>query len=133
MAQSVAYQFSGTIASHRGRGRQLAVPTLNITPPAEVPDGIYAGFVLHADPQGRIQRFPAAIFVGAAITFGETDRQAEAHILDATVDMTGSITLELTHFIRPNQQFADAAALQEQMVWDIQTIKQCLQELSKNV
>lgn len=133
MAQPVAYQFSGAIAPHRGRGRQLAVPTLNIAPPAEVPDGIYAGFVLHADLHQQLQRWPAAIFVGAAITFGETERQAEAHILDAAVDMTGTITLELTHFIRPNQQFPDAAALQAQMAWDIAAIKQCLQESSKSV
>lgn len=130
MAQAVQYQFSGPISAHRGRGRQLAVPTLNIQPPAEVPDGIYAGFVLKSTVQA-VQRFPAAIFVGAAITFGETERQAEAHVLDAAVDMTGEITLELTHFIRGNYQFPDAAALQTQMAKDIVEIKQCLQELSK--
>ena len=109
----------------------MQVPTLNITAPAEIPDGIYAGFVVKGT-SGATQRFPAAIFIGAAVTFGETERQAEAHILDAAIDMMGEITLELTHFIRPNQQFPDASSLQHQMQQDIVEIKQCLQELSKN-
>lgn len=114
------YRMSGEVRAHRGRGRALGVPTLNIAAPDTVPDGVYAGRVV-ADQR----RFPAAVFVGAATTFGETDRQVEAHILDADIDLTGQITVELTHFIRPNQTFADATALQQQMVADLIAIKQC--------
>lgn len=105
----------------------MDVPTLNILAPLEVPDGVYAGFV-----RTQQHRWPAALFVGAAITFGETERQAEAHLLDAEVDLTGVVTFELTHFIRPNQRYADASALQAQMRLDLIQIRQCLQASSKN-
>lgn len=127
MRQPVQHRITGSIRPHRGRGRQLGVPTLNLVAPAKLPDGIYAGFVLHNN-----QRCPAAIFVGAAITFGETERQVEAHLLDASVDMVGEITVECTHFIRLNQQFAQAEQLQQQMLQDIAEIKLCLQESSGN-
>lgn len=125
--QITHYVVTGQVIPHRGRGRGLGVPTLNLAPPDTVPDGIYAGVV-----SSGLQRFPAAVFVGAAITFGETERQLEAHLLNADVDITGIITVELTHWIRDNQQFKDATALQQQMAADLITIQQCLQASSKN-
>lgn len=121
------YQISGEVQAHRGRGQQLGVPTVNITAPTEVPDGVYAGWLTHQQ-----HCWPAAIFVGAAITFGETDRQVEAHLLDVEVTLSGTVTLCISEFIRPNQQFPDAASLQRQMILDIEAIRQCLQVSSKN-
>ena len=121
------YRIDGEVQAHRGRGRQLGVPTLNIPLTVNIPDGVYAGVVSSGS-----QRFSAAVFVGAAITFGETERQVEAHLLNADVDISGLITVELTHWIRDNQAFTDAAALQQQMATDLITIQQCLQASSKN-
>ena len=118
---------AAVIQPHRARGRSLGVPTINVPAPLDIADGVYAGFVKH---QGLT--FPAAIFVGAAITFGETERQVEAHILDADIDLQGGVVIICQQFIRPNQKFADAAALQTQMQQDIIAIKQCLQASSKN-
>lgn len=128
---TVLHSISGVVVSHRGRGRQLGIPTINVAAPANVPDGIYAGVVFW-----NTFRFPAAVFVGAAVTFGETERQVEAYLLDTpqaqTVDNWGEVRLELTHFIRPNQKFPDADTLRRQMDQDIIQIRQCLQESSKN-
>lgn len=121
------YLITGSVKPHRGRGRGLGVPTLNLEAPDTVPDGVYAGVVSSGQ-----QQFPAAIFVGAAITFEETERQVEAHLLNAAVDISGVITVELTHWIRDNQKFKDATALQQQMAADLITIQQCLQASSKN-
>lgn len=128
---TILHTITGRVAPHRGRGRQLGIPTINLPAPASVPDGIYAGVVFW---QG--QRLFAAVFVGAAITFGETERQVEAYLLDVTqaqtVDNWGEIKVELTHFIRSNQQFPDADRLKQQMDQDIIRIRQCLQESFKN-
>lgn len=121
------YVITGQVIPHRGRGRSLGVPTLNLAAADTVPDGVYAGVVSSSQ-----QHFPAAVFVGAAITFGETERQVEAHLLNADVDINGVITVELTHWIRANQKFNDAAALQQQMAADLITVQQCLQASSKN-
>lgn len=121
------YRIAGKIQSHRGRGRGLGVPTVNISVSADIPDGIYAGWLQHDE-----QRWPAAIFVGAAITFGETERQAEAHVLNTIIELDGDVTFELIQYIRANQQFPDAASLQQQMRLDIETIQQCLQASSKS-
>lgn len=121
------YRIIGKIHPHRGRGRGLGVPTVNIPVSTDVPDGVYAGWL-----QYGTHRWPAAIFVGAAVTFGETERQAEAHVLGGVVDPQGEVTFLLAQFIRANQQFANAADLQRQMTIDIEIIQQCLLELSKN-
>jgi len=118
---------TGTITPHTGRGRQLGIPTLNVTAPKDLADGVYAGYVVHEHV-----RYPAAIFVGAAITFGETTRQVEAHLLDVTVTLTDKITIELLQYLRGKQLFPDAESLQQQMEKDIIAVKQCLPELSQN-
>jgi len=118
---------TGIITPHRGRGTRLGVPTINLPAPADIPDGVYAGYVQH-----QSNRYPAAVFVGAAITFGEQDRQIEAHIIDQTITLTGAVTIDLIKCIRPNQRFPNSEQLQQQMQSDIRVIKQCLQELSQN-
>lgn len=116
----------GTVMPHRGRGTKLGVPTLNFPAPLNIQDGVYAGYVVKDQ-----QRHPAAIFVGAAITFHETSRQVEAHVLDRSISLSGKITIELVQWLRGNQKFSSAEVLQKQMQQDIMTIKQCLPELSK--
>lgn len=117
----------GTVTPHRGRGRQLGFPTANFPAPDQLTDGVYAGYCLYQN-----QRFPSAIFVGAAITFDETDRQVEVYVLDQAIDMTGPIIVELTQLIRPNRHFAESAELKQQIEEDIVLIRQCLQELLHN-
>lgn len=118
---------TGVITPHSGRGTQLGVPTVNCTVSDDVPDGVYAGYVV----QQQI-RYPAAIFVGAAVTFGDEDRQIEAHLLDRTTGVTGQVKFELVQYMRANQKFMNAQALRQQMDQDISAITQCLQELSHN-
>lgn len=118
---------TGTITPHRGRGTTLGVPTLNFPAPANIPDGIYAGYCLN-----KQQRWPAAIFVGAAVTFAETERQVEVHILDQSIHITGTISVELITFIRSNQRFEQVDDLKKQMTQDLKQIRQCLLESLPN-
>lgn len=120
-------EIRGIIIPHRGRGRRLGIPTINLPAPADVGDGIYAGYVLQEQ-----NRYPAAIFVGAAITFAEDIRQIEAHLIDVTTSLSGQVTIELVERIRTNQKFSSPELLLQQIQQDIISIKQCLPELSKN-
>lgn len=124
------YTVTGTVQAHRGRGTKLGFPTVNLalTASTNIPHGVYAGYV--AWPH---HRQPAAIFVGPAITFDETDGQIEAYLLDWSGDLSNTaITIELQQWVRENQKFTSASALQQQINLDIKAIRQCLLELSKN-
>lgn len=120
------YSLAGTINSYRGRGTELGFPTLNFPAPPDIQDGVYAGYCLYQQ-----QRLPSAVFVGAAITFGETNRQVEVHILDRSIVITGTIVVKLMKYIRPNHQFNRIADLKKQIEQDLIAIRQCLPELSK--
>lgn len=120
------YTISGTITTQSGRGTKLGVPTINCSAPAGVPDGVYAGYVEH-----RHITYPAAIFIGAAITFDEVERQVEAHLIDQTISLVGDVTVQVFNFIRPNQKFDTIEALRQQIDQDIKAVKRCLPELFK--
>lgn len=118
------YRCTGRVEHHSGRGTQLGYPTANIALTADIPHGVYAGFVLIAE-----QRYQAAVFCGVAEMFGETEPQLEAYILDFSGDLTNvEITIELVSKIRDNQKFSSQAHLVEQIKADIITIRACLQE-----
>lgn len=126
------YTVTGVVQAHRGRGTELGFPTVNLPLDQAIEHGVYAGYVTWSDGDHN-HRQAAAIFVGPAITFAETDIQVEAYLLDWSGDLSNTlITIELWQWIRGNQQFSSATALQNQINLDIKTITQCLQELSKN-
>lgn len=91
---------------------------------------MYAGYVWLDQT-----RYAAAIFVGPAITFHETDVQLEAHVLDAPAQLSQAIkttaTVECIEWLRANQKFVTPEALQQQMALDIKHVRLCLQALSK--
>lgn len=62
---------------------------------------------------------PSLIFIGAAVTFGETKKFAEAHILDFKGELYGKkIELELVKKIRENIKFKNSRELVRQMKED---------------
>lgn len=125
------YRITGSIQPGQGRGRVLGYPTVNLPVTRSVPHGVYAGYVYW-----QRKKYPAAIFIGAAITFGETQVQAEAHILaDVAAVLKRAvrrpITIECVQWLRANKKFRSVSALQDQMAVDIINIHLCLQGLSK--
>lgn len=113
----------GSIVSGDGRGHGLGFPTANLATEDEClpPDGVYAGRASLAD--GKI--LPAAINLGTRPTFDGKDRKIEAHLPTFQGDLTGEeMDLEFHHLLRPEQKFADAASLAQQIKKDVQALLQ---------
>jgi riboflavin kinase/FMN adenylyltransferase len=132
------------------RGRELGYPTANLSPELEgfIPrDGVYAAWATvpagHPDaagatvPAGRPDgagatvpagRFGAAVSIGNNPTFdGVPQKQVEAHLLDAKLDLYGqTIELEFVDYIRPMERFESAATLAAQMRVDEEQIRSVL-------
>lgn len=109
-------QLTGRVQHGAGRGKGLGFPTINLalTDPS-LEDGIYISLT---EITGR--RFASLAFIGAAVTFGETERQAEVYLLDTAEDLYGqSVVVTLKEKIRDNQQFASAEALTARMNQDL--------------
>ena len=112
-----------TVVHGEQRGRELGYPTANLSPELEgfIPrDGVYAAWA--TVPAGR---FGAAVSIGNNPTFeGVPQKQVEAHLLDAKLDLYGqSIELEFVEFVRPMVKFDSAAALSSQMQLDEQQVR----------
>ena len=119
----------GKIKSHRGRGTKLGYPTINLPLTSDIKHGVYAGYVRY-----NCTPLPAAIFVGPALSFNETEPQVEAHLLDWSGDFLAQpVVIEAVSFIRDNKKFESAEALQQQIADDISRIRVCLQESSKTL
>jgi len=108
------------------RGRELGYPTANLSPDLEgfVPtDGVYAAWLT---VEG--ERYGAAVSIGNNPTFeGVPDRQVEAHVLDAKIDLYGKLVeLAFVDYIRPMSRFDNADALVTQMGRDEQRIRELL-------
>jgi riboflavin kinase/FMN adenylyltransferase len=105
---------SGTVMANKGRGRRLGYPTANIPAPARIPEGLYAGYT-HLDDK----KLPSLIFIGASVTFGETDAKAEIHVLDFSDDLYGkTVSATLEEKLRDNIRFDTKDALIAQMKRD---------------
>ena len=125
-------KFSGIVTKHLGRGTKLGFPTANIPAPKEIADATYLAWVLiapspgathHPPPKGEGN--PSIVFVGAPQTFDETDRRAEAYLLDFSGDLYGQeISIEIIKKLRDNKKFESEQALIEQMKLDEQLARE---------
>ena len=67
-------------------------------------DGVYAA---HAIIDGLATVHPAACHIGPNVTFGETKRTVEAHLLDFDGDLYGrTLELDILERLRPSRSFA---------------------------
>ncbi|MEJ0021373.1 MAG: riboflavin kinase [Candidatus Doudnabacteria bacterium] len=109
-------KFSGIVKKGAGRGKDLGFATANLDVPKDLPDGLYIGLA---------NSKPALVFIGAAQTFGETDRKAEIYILDFSDDLYNQkIEVETIKKLRENQKFESEQALIEQMKQDEQLARE---------
>ena len=105
-------------------GKELSAPTANLELKYGVvpPDGVYAARV-HLD--GKIHS--AAVNIGVAPTYSVGVRRIEIHLLDWNGSLYDrELALEIVKFIRKEQKFQNPAALKEQIIKDIASIKNAL-------
>ncbi|MEE9607869.1 MAG: bifunctional riboflavin kinase/FAD synthetase [Myxococcota bacterium] len=127
------YTVRGRVVKGAERGRTLGFPTANIDPENEVlpAAGVYAGelrFIDDGDPQ-RGRAVPAVINVGVRPTFGATGQVlAEAHLIEFDADIYGRrVDLSFRFHLRPEQRFASADALREQIALDVAAARRGLE------
>lgn len=100
-------QLSGIVQQGDGRGSTLGYPTANIRCTENIPEGIYIS-------QTKIQNdwLPSITFIGAAVTFGKTEKRAETTILDFHKNLYGKVIfIRLLKKIRNNKKFSSAEDL----------------------
>src|SRR5262249_14993810 len=126
------HRAAGPAARGSRRGRALGFPTANlaIAPRTAIPaDGIYAGWLVRMDPDGREEeRWPAAISIGTNPTFGGKDRTVEAYALDRDdLDLYGAhAAVDFTARLRGTVRFGSVDELVEQMHRDVAEVRRAL-------
>ena len=115
------YALEGEVVKGYQRGRQIGVPTANLRPGDQlVPlDGVYAG---RCEIDGTT--YPAALSIGTMPTFGEHQRQIEAHLIGFDGNLYGRvIRVEVTDWLREQWKFHGVEALKEQIASDLQAVR----------
>lgn len=114
------FELSGTVTTGDGRGRRIGVPTANLSDVGTLipADGVYAGTSVIAG-----KSYPAAINVGAPLTFGQTDRRIEVHLVGFAGNLYGQrIRIQLREKVRDSRAFDSADELKQQIRSDIQSV-----------
>lgn len=138
-----SFQFSGKVKRSSGRGKKLGFPTANldVEVSGEVEEGIYVGFTEITPSSSPLNKrendgegLPSLIFIGAAETFGETEKRLEVYILDFSNNLYGqTMTVELIKKIRENRKFATLGELVEQMKKDELEARDFFKQTSPNL
>ena len=121
------HRVRGTVVHGRAAGRELGVPTANVTPVAHsaLPaDGVYAGRV-------RIDgaTYRAGISVGNPPTFPEARDYLEAHLVDYDGYLYGrEVVLEFSERLRDQRAFDTADDLAEAIGQDIAEVVRLMGE-----
>jgi riboflavin kinase/FMN adenylyltransferase len=118
-----SYALRGEVIMGHQRGRTIGVPTANLRVADQlVPiDGVYAG---RSTIDGNT--YAAAVSIGTMPTFGENDRQVEAHLIGFDGDLYGRvIEVELVDWVREQWKFSGLEALKSQLRRDITYAAEC--------
>lgn len=108
------YLLTGQVVHGKQLGRTLGIPTANILLPPELVTprfGVYAGL---AEVEGKT--YSAVTNIGVRPTVHGTGITVEPWILDYTGDLYDrTISLHLTHFLRPERKFDSLEALKAEI------------------
>lgn len=112
------YSLTGTIVKGQQLGRTIGFPTANMQiddPVKLIPaNGVYAVEVLYND-----QLLKGMLNIGLRPTVGGTHQTIETYVFDFDTDIYGEhLTLQLRHFLRPEQKFPGLPALVAQLKLD---------------
>jgi riboflavin kinase/FMN adenylyltransferase len=114
------YSVTGTVLHGRGVGHTLGFPTANIdlskTRKMLPREGVYAV---------KVGEFVGMANLGPVPTFGVDKPTLEVHLINYDGDLYGkTITVEFLHRLRDIVRFSTAEALQQQLLTDLEQIKQ---------
>lgn len=113
-----AFSLRGQVVKGRGIGSKQTVPTLNLSPDAEIEpaSGVYVTRTRDA-PGGRCWR--SVTNVGVRPTFGGGETTIETYLLDALVGVSPErIEVAFYSRLRPEMKFETAEALKRQILAD---------------
>lgn len=123
------YAISGRVRPGQRLGRELGMPTANLTlpRPMAIRYGVYA---VEAQMGGQGRWWPAVANIGVRPSVdGPVRRLLETHILGAPGDLYGQLMqVRFRRFIRPEARFESLDALRQQMYDDRQTAEQFFKE-----
>ena len=115
-------KFSSGVIKDQGLGKALGFPTANLVIPSgfSLPFGVYSA---------RVRIFgewrKAALHFGPRPAIGKSESSLEAHILDFSGDLYGTLVeVEVGDFLREIQTFASTDALKEQMRRDCDRVRE---------
>ena len=124
------YSASGVVQPGVGRGRKMGVPTINLAMenPRKLlpPDGVYAVWV-----EWRGGRHGGMLNLGPRPTFGDMERQMEAHLFDFDGSLYGQLVkVEFVGRLRSVQRFGSPEALRDQLTADRKAAERALTEVT---
>lgn len=122
---SAPYRIAGRVVEGVKRGRTLGFPTANL---AEIETllpapGVYAA-VATCRPSGpsqtAVSRHPAAVHIGANVSFGETTITVEAHLIGFSGDLYDhTLHVDFLQRLRDTHRFDSREALVAQLEADV--------------
>ncbi|MDB5329681.1 MAG: ribF [Phycisphaerales bacterium] len=126
------YALQGEVIPGYQRGRTIGVPTANLRCDRQfIPaDGVYAGRCMVEGTD-----YPAAVSIGTLPTFGEYDRQIEAHLIGFAGDLYGRVlTVELIDWLRDQRKYDGIEPLKVQIAIDLkETIRRAADDPSRPI
>lgn len=120
-------QLTGTVVHGEKVGRTLGFPTADIVlEDTSLKDGVYATQIKIGDSE---EWLPSLTHIGAASTFGKTNRKIETHILDYSGDLYDKeITIQFVSTLRGTKKFDTIEDLIEAMEQDEQNAREIFKE-----
>jgi riboflavin kinase/FMN adenylyltransferase len=123
------YFIDGAVVSGAGRGREIGVPTANLSTDNALvpPGGVYATL---ATVDGVM--FPSVTNIGVRPTFGDTTTPViETHLLNVDRDFYGRrIRLSFVQRMRDERAFPDVDALRAQIDADVRSARRLFGQIS---
>ncbi len=121
------YEMEGIVVPGDGRGRELGVPTANVSFPAVLTTPEHGVYAVIATIDGVDH--PAVANLGTRPTFGSASEVLEVHVLDFKRDLYGKhVTIGFVDRIRDERRFASIDDLVAQIRSDIATAHEILDD-----
>lgn len=118
-----AYELHGAVVRGHGRGRQIGIPTANIDCQDQLlpADGVYAA-------RCTVDRrtYPVALSIGTMPTFGQNQRQIEAHLIGFDGNLYDRVLeVQLLDWLREQVRFDGIDRLKQQLFRDLEQASRC--------
>jgi riboflavin kinase / FMN adenylyltransferase len=114
------FSLTGEIHPGTGKGRELVVPTLNLTTTQELlpKNGVYA-----TESVVGGKTYQSVTNIGVRPTFNGQQLAIESHLFDFSEALTSAMEVRFKSRLRDEQKFPNVDALREQVLRDIEAAK----------